>query len=717
MVSKSNKKACIFCVLLSSCIISSMVQTALNTALALIMEEMSVSAGTAQWLASSYSLVMGIMVLSTAFLIRRYPSRPLYLSFMSLFSLGLLLAALSPSFWVLLLGRVLQAVGCGLLMSLTQVVILSVYPPETRGSVMGLYGLAVCAAPVLAPTLTGIIIDSMGWQMVFWIALGASVITLGIGFFTMGNVTETTPISFDILSLLLCAAGFASLVVGLGNWSSYKFVSVPVLGLVVGGLGFLLLFVKRQQQLSVPFLNLKAFANLEFRLSVLSSMLIYCSMMAVSTLLPLYNQSLRGVSATTSGLIMMPGSLVTALISPVAGKMPNGRQNTMNQMRELITQCYNHPSIVCWGLSNEVAVHGITEDLMQNHILLNDLCHEMDKTRPTTMAHPFMLEHESPLIQITDIGSYNLYFGWYMGTLEQNDSFFDEYHEKYPKRIMGFSEYGADANVRFQTAHPEQGDYSEQYQCLYHESLLGTIRRHPWMWATHLWNMFDFAADGRDEGGAHGLNQKGLVTFDRKIKKDAFYLYKATWNKEEPFVHICGRRYVDRTEQETEVRVYSNQHQVTLMVDGQKVDELEGETVFVFKLPISGRHTVKAVADSCQDEITVCKVDHPNKAYCLGKTGSVSNWFDEAEFKSDHYSIRDSFGVLMAHPQTGKLVGDLMRKIVESRGDVAKTAHKNPNLQKMLAGMSFQALLKQAGDSVSEATCKELNAALQKIPK
>lgn len=411
------------------------------------------------------------------------------------------------------------------------------------------------------------------------------------------------------------------------------------------------------------------------------------------------------------------GMIVWAEIPYITEHMPNGRQNTLDQMRELITQCYNHPSIVCWGLSNEVAVHGITEDLMQNHILLNDLCHEMDKTRPTTMAHPFMLEHESPLIQISDIGSYNLYFGWYMGTLEQNDSFFDEYHEKYPKRIMGFSEYGADANVRFQTAHPEQGDYSEQYQCLYHESLLGTIRRHPWMWATHLWNMFDFAADGRDEGGAHGLNQKGLVTFDRKIKKDAFYLYKATWNKEEPFVHICGRRYIDRTEQETEVRVYSNQHQVTLMVDGQKVDELEGETVFVFKLPISGRHTVKAVADSCQDEITVCKVDRPNKAYCLGKTGSVSNWFDEAEFKNDHYSIRDSFGVLMAHPQAGKLVGDLMRKIVESRGDVAKTAHKNPNLQKMLAGMSFQALFKQAGDSVSEATCKELNAALQKIPK
>lgn len=411
------------------------------------------------------------------------------------------------------------------------------------------------------------------------------------------------------------------------------------------------------------------------------------------------------------------GMVVWAEIPYITEHMPNGRQNTLDQMRELITQCYNHPSIICWGLSNEVAVHGITADLMQNHVLLNDLCHEMDKTRPTTMAHAFMLEHESPLIQIPDIGSYNLYFGWYMGTLEQNDSFFDEYHKKFPKRIMGFSEYGADANIQFQTAHPTQGDYSEQYQCLYHESLLGTIRRHPWMWATHLWNMFDFAADGRDEGGAHGLNQKGLVTFDRKIKKDAFYLYKAAWNQEDPFVHICGRRYVDRTEQETEVRVYSNQHQVTLMMDGHKAAELEGDTVFVFKIAISGKHTVKAVAGPCWDQITIRKVDHPNKAYSLGETGAVSNWFDEADFKSDHYSIRDSFGVLMAHPQAGKLVGDLMSKIVESRGDVAKTANKNPNLQKMLAGMSFQALLKQAGDSVSEGTSRELNAALQKIPK
>ena len=166
------------------------------------------------------------------------------------------------------------------------------------------------------------------------------------------------------------------------------------------------------------------------------------------------------------------GMVVWAEIPYITEHMPKGRKHTLDQMRELVTQCYNHPSIVCWGLSNEVAVHGVSPDLMENHVLLNELCHKMDITRPTTMAHAFMLEQNSPLIEVADIGSYNLYFGWYMGTLEQNDSFFDEYHEKYPTRIMGFSEYGADCNVQFQTGKPQQGDYSEQYQCVYHEYIM-----------------------------------------------------------------------------------------------------------------------------------------------------------------------------------------------------------------------------------------------------
>ena len=150
---------------------------------------------------------------------------------------------------------------------------------------------------------------------------------------------------------------------------------------------------------------------------------------------------------------------------------------------------------------------------------MNNLCHRLDSTRLTTMANVFMLETDSPILEIPDINSYNLYFGWYLGELEQNDEFFDEYHEKYPDRVIGFSEYGADANPQYQAAVPEKGDYTESYQAVYHEHILQMIEKRPWLWATHVWNLFDFAADGRDEGGKHGENQKGLVTIDHKTKK------------------------------------------------------------------------------------------------------------------------------------------------------------------------------------------------------
>lgn len=411
------------------------------------------------------------------------------------------------------------------------------------------------------------------------------------------------------------------------------------------------------------------------------------------------------------------GMVVWAEIPYITEHMPNGRQNTLDQMRELITQCYNHPSIVCWGLSNEVAVHGVTEDLMENHVLLNDLCHAMDKTRPTTMAHAFMLEHDSPLIRIPDIGSYNLYFGWYLGNLEQNDSFFDDYHAKYPQRVMGFSEYGADANIRFQTAHPEQGDYSEQFQCKYHEYILECIDRHPWMWATHLWNTFDFAADGRDEGGAHGLNQKGIVSFDRKTKKDAFYLYKAAWNKTQPFVHLCGGRYVYRPEEITEVTVYSNCDAVSLYMDGKLLETKQGKRVFVFRVPITGAHTIEARSGELCDAIVIRKVDTPNLDYYMGNKVPVTNWFDEANFKTDSFSIRDSFGTLMAHPEAGKIAGSVMKALRAKRGEVAQSASNNANLQNMLAGMSFEAILKKAGDSLPSDGAKQINEKLQQIKK
>lgn len=411
------------------------------------------------------------------------------------------------------------------------------------------------------------------------------------------------------------------------------------------------------------------------------------------------------------------GIIVWAEIPYITMHMTDGTENTLSQMKELIVQNYHHPSIVCWGLSNEItAASAVNEELLENHRRLNDLCHELDKTRPTVMADVFMLETDSPMLEIPDMNSYNLYFGWYIGELDQNDSFFDEYHSTYPDRVIGLSEYGADANPAYHSANPERGDYTEEYQCVYHEHMAKMIEERPYLWATHVWNLFDFAADGRDEGGKHGENQKGLVTMDRRIKKDAFYVYKAYWSRE-PFVHLCGSRYTDRAEDVTEIKVYSNQKKVTLFVDGAEQETKEGARIFRFRVPITGTHTIRAVSGDCTDEITVRKVVTPNPDYIFNKQGDVVNWFDKEDFKADHYSISDTLGELAKNEMANAIVQSLMAQASASRGDVAESVKDNPALQRMMQRMTLASLLKQAGDAVSEEQMKALNDALQKIPK
>ena len=411
------------------------------------------------------------------------------------------------------------------------------------------------------------------------------------------------------------------------------------------------------------------------------------------------------------------GIIVWAEIPYITMHMSGGRENTLSQMRELVIQNYNHPSIVCWGLSNEItAASAVNEELMENHRELNRLCHELDQTRKTVMANVFMLEKESPLLEIPDINSYNLYFGWYVGEMVQTDEFFDEYHSAYPDRCIGFSEYGADANPAYHSSQPDRGDYTEEYQCLYHEHMLRMIEERPWLWATHVWNMFDFAADGRDEGGKHGENQKGLVTIDRELRKDAFYLYKAYWSKD-AFVHLCGRRYVDRAEEVTKIKVYSNQPLVALYVDGKLVEEQNGSRVFCFEVPISGVHTVTAQAGEYRDEITIKKVAEVNKDYLFVKEGDIVNWFDKEDLRKDCYSIGDTLGEIAKSPEANAIVQRLTAKASASRGDVAESVKDNPALQRMMQRMTLQSMLKQAGDVIKPEDIKALNDALQKIKK
>ncbi|MDE7354048.1 MAG: glycoside hydrolase family 2 protein [Acetatifactor sp.] len=411
------------------------------------------------------------------------------------------------------------------------------------------------------------------------------------------------------------------------------------------------------------------------------------------------------------------GIVVWAEIPYITMHMKNGLENTLSQMEELVVQCCNHPSIAVWGLSNEITAASVVDEaLLDNHRRLNELCHRLDPSRPTTMANVFMLEIDSPILEIPDVNSYNLYFGWYLGELEQNDEFFDEYHARYPDRCIGFSEYGADANPGFQSPAPEKGDYTEGYQALYHEHMLDMIEKRPWLWAAHVWNMFDFAADGRDEGGKHGENQKGLVTFDRKTKKDAFYLYKAAWNRKEPFVHLCGSRYVDRAEEITEIKVYSNQNQVSLFVDGELAGSQKGKTVFRFEVPLRGEHVIEARAGEYTDRIRVRRVETPNLDYQYNKQGNVVNWFDQEEIDPSCFSVSDTLAELRSNPRAGAIIEEMMARGAASRGDVAESVKDNPALQRMMGRMTLISLLKQGG-MADEESVKQLNRILQQIRK
>ncbi len=321
------------------------------------------------------------------------------------------------------------------------------------------------------------------------------------------------------------------------------------------------------------------------------------------------------------------GMVVWAEIPYISEHMPNGRETTISQMKELIIQNYNHPSIVCWGISNEITISTKdNKDMLDNHHVLNDLVHEMDKTRFTTLACYAMCGPFNKVAHITDVVSWNLYLGWYVPGLWLNDVWMRFFHMVYPDRCLGYSEYGCEGMPNLHSSHPHRGDHTEEYQAEYHEYLLKCFERNPYMWATHVWNMFDFAADARDQGGEPGMNHKGLITFDRKTKKDSFYLYKAYWSKE-PFVHICSKRFQDRTENSIDVKVYTNQNEVTLYLNGEKKETKYGRNVFSFTVPLADQANIRVTSGECSDTAEFRHTEKPNPAYTLRDTGDKgANW-------------------------------------------------------------------------------------------
>ena len=342
------------------------------------------------------------------------------------------------------------------------------------------------------------------------------------------------------------------------------------------------------------------------------------------------------------------GLVIWAEIPYISRHMTGGRENTVSQMKELITQNYNHPSIVVWGLSNEITISGSTPDLIENHNVLNDMAHEMDKTRLTTIAAVSMAKIDDPYLHISDVVSYNHYFGWYGGETSMNGPWFDKFHAAYPNTPIGCSEYGCEA-LNWHSSKPFQGDYTEEYQSYYHEELIKQLFTRKYLWATHVWNMFDFGADARAEGGENGQNHKGLVTMDRKYKKDSFYAYKAWLRSPEdaPFVHICSKRYTDRVEDVTKVTVYSNLPEVELFVNGESLGKKAApDHFFYFDVPNVGESTLVAVAGDHRDESFIRKVDEPNPDYTLKEQGAILNWF-EVDTPEGRYSLNDKVSDIM----------------------------------------------------------------------
>lgn len=419
------------------------------------------------------------------------------------------------------------------------------------------------------------------------------------------------------------------------------------------------------------------------------------------------------------------GLVIWAEIPYISKHMPTGRENTISQMTELVAQNYNHPSIICWGLSNEITISGSDDDLLENHRILNDLCHKMDKTRVTTIACVSPCDINDPYVKIPDLVSYNHYFGWYGGETSMNGPWFDKFHKTHPDIPIGCSEYGCEA-LNWHTSNPVQGDYTEEYQAYYHEELIKQFYTRPYMWATHVWNMFDFGADARAEGGENGQNHKGLVTIDRKYKKDSFYAYKA-WLSDEKFVHLCGKRYVDRVEDVTKITVYSNLPEVELFANGESLGKKTSDChFFYFDVPNVGETHLVAVAGEFKDESDIRKVEKFNDAYRLVEKNAVLNWFDITT-PEGYFSLNDKMSDILATVKGKLLFAGLAAKMMAKKGkdgEGPKAAgfdlSQMSGMMDMLGGFTVLRLSGMMGTMNIKFTKEELldlNAQLNKIKK
>lgn len=421
------------------------------------------------------------------------------------------------------------------------------------------------------------------------------------------------------------------------------------------------------------------------------------------------------------------GFVVWAEIPLISSFMKNGYDNTISQMKELVKQNYNHASICFWGISNEITMGGEPDELEDNLRELHDMTHELDATRLTTIANASMTKLDSKHNQITDVVAYNHYYGWYGGVVEDNAKWYDDFHKNHPELPIALSEYGAESILRYHSDIPQIRDYSEEYQAYYHEKMLEIIEARPYIWATYVWNMFDFGADGRDEGGEKGRNHKGLITYDREIKKDSFYIYKAYWT-DKPFAHVCGRRFYDRVGETTNIKVYSNCMSVQLTVNDKLIGKKQGNKVFDFQeVPINmGENTITVLGFSddeeiCGDTIVLKGVVEANDSYVFTddfEGQGADNWFVEKvdgtigffKFPEGYMSINDTIEQIMSTKEGT----DLMMMIISQ----TPVQGNQKELLDYLKDYTVKGLMKlTSGKSGSLEKLLDLNELLNKISK
>ncbi len=321
------------------------------------------------------------------------------------------------------------------------------------------------------------------------------------------------------------------------------------------------------------------------------------------------------------------GFIIWTEIPYISKHSSNGFDNIKQQLQELILQNYNHPSIFFWGLSNEITMFKkeFNKNTIEEHKELNKIAHYLDPNRMTTIACYSAMLINNKIAHITDLASYNLYCGWYIPFTHLTSFILDLWHLFYPKSPIGLSEYGAEGMMNLHSSHPKRFDDTEEYQCIYHEKMLKDITKRKYIWSTFVWNMFDFASEGRNTGGEEGINHKGLITFDRKIKKDSFYLYKAYWSKE-PFIHICSKRYINRKERKTLIKIYSNLNELMIYKNDTYIKTIKGNKVFKFKLKLDAINNITVKSGSIEDSITINKVNKKDKSYILKKKSNNKSW-------------------------------------------------------------------------------------------